>query len=78
MASTLAFVSSFRNERTSEENIFLSILKWTFSFVLFLGKESLQSEEKESDHWNGSSFGWTLSTLSTSIYVSTTLWKTIN
>jgi len=27
MASTLAFVSSFRNERTSEENIFLSISK---------------------------------------------------
>jgi len=42
------------------------------------GKESLQLEEKESNYWNGSWFGWTSSTLSSSIFVSTTLWKTIN
>ena len=53
LASTLAFVSSFRNERTSEEQkkkqtlSFLS--KCIFSFF-FLGKNSAHTEEKESDN----------------------------
>jgi len=45
--------------------------------ILNQGKESSHSEEKESNHWNGSSFGWTLSTFSSSIFISTS-WKIIN
>jgi len=42
------------------------------------GKESLHTEEKKPNYWNGSSFGWSLPTLFSSIYVSTKSWKKIN